>query len=175
MTTTISPPIRILAVVGVLAAIGLGAFMFLHNRSSSSNDTASSTTPSTQTASTPAAVHAAVAAKPKIVLLPGLPTKVARALRHSKVVVVSVYANGATGDKLALSQARAGAKAVHAAFVSVNVASEKIAKGLGEFAGTTTAPPAVLVVKRPGRIVNRFDGFADKQVVAQAAHDAGAR
>jgi hypothetical protein len=174
VTTTISPPIRILAIAGVLAAIGLGAFLFLHSRSSSSDSSASATSPSTHLATTPAPVHGAVAAKPKIVLLPGLPTPVARALRHSKVVVVSVYTNGASGDSVAVAQARAGAKAVHAGFVRVNVASEKVARGLGEFAGTTTAPPAILVVRRPGKVVNRFDGFADQQIVAQAAHDAGA-
>jgi hypothetical protein len=176
VTTTISPPIRILAIVGVLAAIGLGAFFFMQNRSSSSSAATPETTPSAQPATQHATSTPAKAARPqKVVLLAGLPTQVARALRHSKVVVVTVYANGAKGDKLALAQARAGAKAVHAGFVAVNVASEKTAKGLGEFAGTTTAPPAVLVVKRPGKVVNRFDGFADQQVVAQAAHDAGAR
>lgn len=172
MTTTISPPVRILAIVGVLAAIGIGAFLFISNRSSSSSSDSSA--PSTQPATTPAPVHGAVATKPKLVLLAGLPTQVAHALRHSKVVVVSVYTNGASGDKAAVAQARAGAKAVHAGFVQVNVASEKIARGLGDFAGTTTAPPTVLVVRRPGKVVNRFDGFTDQQIVAQAAHDAGA-
>jgi len=42
-------------------------------------------------------------------------------------------------------------------------------------AGTKTAPQAVLIVKRPGKIVNRFDGFVDSQIVAQAARTAGAR
>ena len=87
---------------------------------------------------------------------------------------MAIWANGATGDKQAVSEAKAGAKAVHAGFLSVNVASEKTATGLGDFAGTTTAPPAVLIVKRPGKVVNRFDVFADRQLVAQAAHDAGA-
>ena len=176
MTTTISPPIRILAVVGVLAAVALGIVLFTHNRSSSNDSSATpapAPAPSTQPVTTPAPAHGA-AAKPKVVLLPGLPKPVARALRHSKVVVVAVWSNGATGDKQSVAEAKAGAKAVHAGFLAVNVASEKTAKGLGEFAGTTTAPPAVLVVKRPGKVVNRFDGFADSQLVAQAAHDAGA-
>jgi hypothetical protein len=176
VSTTISPPIRILAVVGVLAAIGLGAFLFLGNRSSSSSSHSSTPAPdaSIERATAPAAVHGAVATTPKLVLLPGLPVSVSRALHHSKVVVVSVYTTGAAGDGAAVAEARKGAKAVHAGFVKVNVASEKLARGLGEFAGTSTAPPTVLVVKRPGNVVNRFDGFTDQQIVAQAAHDAGA-
>ncbi len=175
MSTTISPPIRILAVVGVVAAIALGAVLFLHNRSSSGSS-APPSTPTIQHTTQPSTAPTARAkpAVPKIVLLPGLPKSVAHALHFSKVLVVSVYANGAAGDKAALAQARAGAKAVHAGFLAINVASEKAAKDLGDFAGTTTAPPAILIVKRPGKIVNRFDGFQDKQIVAQAAHDAGA-
>jgi len=32
--------------------------------------------------------------------------------------------------------------------------------------------PAVIVVRRPGIVVKRLEGFHDRQVVAQAAHDA---
>ena len=66
------------------------------------------------------------------------------------------------------------AKSAHAGFVAINVLDEKAARRVGVFVGTTTAPPAVLVVKRPGKIVNRFDGFADSEIVAQAATNAGA-
>jgi hypothetical protein len=33
--------------------------------------------------------------------------------------------------------------------------------------------PAVLVFRRPGELVVRFSGFADKQTVLQAARNAG--
>jgi len=172
---TISPPIRILALVGVLVAVGLGILLFTHNRSaSSSSSPAVPSVDATKPATSPAKPAAKPAHKPKIVLLPGVPAPVARALQSSKVVVVALYAHGVTGDKATVEQARAGAKSAHSGFAAVNVDDEKTARALGKFAGATTAPPAVLVVKRPGKIVNQFNGYQDSEIVAQAAHDAGA-
>ena len=177
MTTTLSPPIRLLAIVGVLAAAGLGILLFAHNRSASSSS--SPAVPSVDTSNpathpTTSPITSKQAVKPKIVLLPGLPSSIAHALRSSKVVVVVLYAHGATGDMTAVEQARAGAKSAHAGFAALNVVDEKTARALGKFAGTTTAPPAVFVVKRPGKIVNQFPGHADSEIVAQAALNAGA-
>ena len=169
--TTISPPVRKLALVGVLIAVALGVYVFAHNRSSS---TPPATLPTTH-ASTPTTHVKANPVKPQVVLLPGLPLSVAHALRHSRVVVVSLYSRGGVGDRTALARARTGAKSVHAGFAAVNLANEKTATKVSIFAGTKTAPQAVLIVKRPGKIVNRFDGFVDSQIVAQAARNAGAR
>ena len=176
MTTTLSPPIRLLAIVGVLAAIGLGVLLFAHNRSASSS---SGATPSINRPTTPTGTHVTPASKPvvkpvkpRIVLLPGLPLPVAHALRNSKVVVVVLFSHGATGDGTAVSEARAGAKAAHSGFTAINVVNEKTARALGTFAGETTAPPAVLIVKRPGKIVNQFSGYADSEIIAQAALNA---
>jgi hypothetical protein len=178
VTTTLSPPIRILAIVGVLAAVGLGVFVFTNSRSASSSSATppvtAHTAPTTRPA-TPAKSATTKPVKPSVVLLPGLPSPVARALRYSKVVVVTLYARGGVGDRTAIAEARKGAKSVHAGFTTVNLANEKAAKRVGSFAGTKTAPQAVLIVKRPGKIVNRFDGFVDRQIVAQAARNAGAR
>lgn len=182
VTTTLSPPIRILAIVGVLAVVGLGILMFAHNRSDSSSSTPASPSASTSNSQTStqqpttAPVTPAVTkpVQPKVVLLAGLPVPIAHALRNSKVVVVALYANGGSGDQAAVEQARAGAKSAHSGFAAVNVLDEKTAKSLGLFAGTATAPPAVLVVKRPGKIVNQFSGTADSEIVAQAALNAGA-
>ncbi len=88
--------------------------------------------------------------------------------------MVSLYAAGAAGDRAALGQARLGAASAHAGFAAVNVLNEHIARGLDKFAGVTSSP-AVLIVRRPGRIVNRFGGYADSDLVAQAAQNAGAR
>ena len=44
MNLTISPQIRILALVGLLAALGLGASMFVMGGGSSKTDTAAATT-----------------------------------------------------------------------------------------------------------------------------------
>ena len=171
---TISPPIRILALVGVLAAVGLGILLFAHNRSASSSSSPSvPSVDATKPATHPVTAAAKPAHKPKIVLLPGVPAPVAHALQSSKVVVVALYAHGVTGDKATVEQARAGAKSAHAGFAAVNIVNEKIARTVGKFAGTTTAPPAVLVVKRPGRIVNQFNGYQDSEIVAQAALNAG--
>jgi len=178
VTTTLSPPIRILAIVGVVAAIALGAFVFMHMRSSS-DSAAPAAVPAANAKPAQATAHksasALVASKPKIVLLPGLPASVAHKLHYSRVVVVSMFSRGGNGDRAAVLAARTGAKSAHAGFVAVNLADERTAKKFGVFAGTATAPPAVLVIKRPGKITNRFDGFADSEVVAQAAANAGAR
>ena len=179
---TLSPPIRILALVGVLAAVGLGILLFAHSRSDSGSSapaapsaSTSNSKPATQLPVTsPVKPAATKPVKPKVVLLTGLPVPIAHALRNSKVVIVALYANGGNGDQAALEQARAGAKSAHSGFAAVNVLDEKTARSLGKFAGTTTAPPAVLVVKRPGKIVNQFSGTADSEIIAQAALNAGA-
>src|SRR5262249_12373641 len=138
VTTTLSPPIRILALVGVLAAVGLGILLFAHNRSASSS---SGATPSlthvtgvtTGHGKSTAKPSLAPSAKPKVALLPGLPRSVAHALRNSKVVVVVLFAHGAAGDGTAVGQARAGAKSAHSGFLAVNVANEAVARSLGDF------------------------------------------
>jgi hypothetical protein len=106
-------------------------------------------------------------------LLPGLPGPVARELRFEKVVVVSVYAAKAPTDRTALAHARAGAREVGAGFVPLNVLDERKARALEKFLGVSDSP-AVLVVRRPGRIVTRIEGFVDSAIVAQAAQNAGA-
>lgn len=179
VTITLSPPIRIFGIVGILAAAALGLLLFMQSRSS---HTTAATPPSTAgklhaSTSAPAvrpSTRPARPAAPKIVLLPGLPEPVAHALRYSKVVVVSLYAAGASGDRAALAQARLGAASAHAGFAAVNVLNERIALGLDRFAGASSSP-TVLVVRRPGRIVNRFNGYTDSDLVAQAAQNAGAR
>ena len=113
-------------------------------------------------------------AKPAVKLVPGLPKPLASKLRHSRVVVVSLYTRGSAVDRTALSEAREGAKQVHAAFIGTNLLSEAQARAMQKLAGTMSAP-TVLVVKRPGKVVARFTGFTDATTVAQAAHNAGAR
>lgn len=183
MTTTLSPPVRLFALVGVLAAIAVGLLLYTQTRTSSASPAAAGATPtlggshSRLGSSATHRIHSTstepVRTTPRIRLLPGLPGPVAHALRYSKVVVVSLYTAGGSGDRAALQQARAGAASAHAGFAAVNVLNERFAVGLDKFAGATSSP-AVLVVRRPGRIVNRFGGYADKVLVAQAAQNAGA-
>jgi hypothetical protein len=177
VTTTLSPPVRILGLVGILAAAAVGLLLFMSSRSSHSAATAPVTTLHSST-HTPVVkqhpVQPATPVVPKIVILPGVPAPIAHALRYSKVVVVSLYSAGAADDMAAVNQARSGAASAHAGFAVVNVLNEEIAKkGLDKYLGTLSSP-AVLIVRRPGNIVNRFPGYADSDIVAQAAQNAGA-
>jgi len=124
--------------------------------------------------STPARTAADGSGTPKIVLLPNLPVPVARALRNSKVVVVSVYVGQAPGDHPAVVEAHKGARSAGAGFVAVNVGSDKAAAAFSSFTGPITSP-TMLVVRRPGKIITQIPGRVDSAVVAQAAHNAGAR
>jgi hypothetical protein len=166
--TTLNP--RLLAVLAVIAAAGIG--LFAYTRFVAKDDTSAS--PSTPQASSTVKPGPTTKAASKVVLLPGLPGPVAGKLRHSKVVVVTVY-QGATPDDLrAISTARKGARSVGAGFLSVNLANEKQARALAPFVGAAT-PPSLVVVKRPGTIVTRLTGPVDSDLVAQAAFNAGAR
>lgn len=101
----------------------------------------------------------------------GLPSSVAAALRHSRVVVVSLYAPDLPLDDMALREARAGAASVGAEFVALNVLNESQSRPLTEKLGLLE-DPGVLVFKRPGDLFVRLTGFADQQTVAQAARNA---
>jgi hypothetical protein len=126
--------------------------------------------PSPAQTSTPTRKPAAT----KVVLLPGLPSQIAARLRYSKVVVVSVYSGTSAPDRAAVALARKGARAAGAGFTAVNVSNDKSAGSMSGFVGPVTSP-SMLVVKRPGKIVTQIDGSVDPAVVAQAAHNAGAR
>jgi hypothetical protein len=170
---------RLLVVLGLVAAAVL-AFVLLRGNLLGGDEPTASTAPAVRTpAATPATTKPSPTkpnAKPRtpvVVLNPGLPTTLARALRREKVVVAAVFAAGA-GDLSAVAEARTGAHEVGAGFVTLNVLEERKARALEKLAGPLSAP-SVLVFKRPGKIALRFDGFADSAVVAQAAHNAGAR
>ncbi len=109
--------------------------------------------------------------KPVIQLNPGLPPSLARALRSSPVAVVSLITPDSALDEMAAKEAAAGARAVGAAFVTVDVTREKHARPYAVKLGVVNAP-TVLVYKRPGDLFLRLDGFADLDVVAQAADNA---
>lgn len=170
MTTSLNP--RLLAVLGIAAALAVGLFAYLQLVRSDDATTAPvapAVTPKTSSTTRPAPGRAQA-----VQLLPGLPAPVARKLRRSKVVVVTVY-QGATPDDLrAIAGGRKGASDVGAGFLSVNLATESTAKQMAPFIGDATAP-LLLVVKRPGKIVTRIDGPVDGELVAQAAYNAGAR
>lgn len=172
MNTTISlPSTRYLAVIGA-AILLAGLFLVARPLLAGGGETAPVVTPPAPTSPTPKP-RTHTAPKPRLQLLPGLPPKVANKLRHSKVVVVSLYQGSAIGDRSAVVAAAAGAKGARAGFLPVNVLNERSARAVQTFVGATSTP-TVVVVTRPGRIVTRLEGAAasDGQLVAQAALNA---
>ena len=177
MTSALPIPTRMLVIVGVAIAALAALFVarpLLLDDSGSSAASPAAVTPATTPAKPAAQAPAAKPTQPRIVLLPGLPTKLENRLRHSRVVVMSVYAGTDAGDRAAVSAARRGARSSGAAFVAFNVLNESTARQVQPFIGTAS-PPVMFVVRRPGKVVARFDGNVDETVVAQAATNAGAR
>jgi hypothetical protein len=104
---------------------------------------------------------------------PLLPAKLRAALDRHPVVVVAFYDSQNRIDSLTVGEARAGAVAGGAGFVPVNLLSDKVAGRLTALlpANELLPSPGILVFKRPGRIMWRFDGYLDRQAVAQAVRN----
>jgi len=167
------------ALIGVVVLVAVFAvFMVVRSGFMGGKSSSTSTSPATSSsvhAVTPTKTPTATkAGAQKIVLLPGLPPKVAHALRYSKVAVVSLYVGQAHGDRQWVAAAHKGARAAGAGFVAVNVGSDKTAASVASFAGAVSSP-SMLVVRRPGKVVTKISGPVDAAVVRQAAHNAGAR
>jgi len=149
-----------IALVGVLAALAL------------TGCTVSAVSPAAVQRETEVANVSAVARpKPKarpVVAANGVPTVIVRQLAKHRVVVVSVFADGATVDTLARDEARAGARDAHAGFAAVNVADKRLARALADGTKRLSAPDLIVFHRRLG-VVNRFHGFADRTLVAQLA------
>jgi hypothetical protein len=178
---TVSPQIRILALVGLLAALGLGASMFVFGGHSSKTETTAAVT--TATATTPAhehttpakpATHATkpqtaakqhrhvvkpkVKAKPKPTAFRGnpvyaqLPQPLQWQLAHHKVVVVSLYNPRADVDAISVAEAHAGAVDAGAGFLLVDVLDNKVAGIL------TALLPGGGLLPDPGVLVYKAPG-----------------
>ena len=200
----VSAPVRIFALVGGLAALALGAWFFLLGGLSpaSSTEPAKVIKPlyggKKAVAATPvpkakAKTRSAAPAAPKRVTPParapkakakprpapvsnpkGLPLVVASALARNRVVVVSLYDPEAKVDRISLDEARAGAKRARVGFVALNVLDRRASESLTRKLGVLSAP-AFFLYRRPGELVMRIDGFADRDLVAQAARSAARR
>jgi hypothetical protein len=175
VTITLSPQMRIVAVVGGVAALGLAAFMLTLGRSSGAAQATLATIKPLHPVRKPG-THGSVGVKVKSVgkgkpkpvpLLPGLPAKLERALRRHELVVVSLFDPKARVDEISRGEASAAADVTHAGFVAINVLDQREAGPLMRKLGVLP-DPAVLVYRRPGELVARFDGFADRDTVAQA-------
>jgi len=198
---TVSRPVKILALILVIAGVGGIASMSLLGKSSSTSgaplsvaqirarahSSAKSTTPTVRTHAVktptkakvvaPTTVHAAPKpkAKPKpkpVAAANGLPIVLNDALRAHRIVVVSVFDPQSQTDAISYAEARAGAGDISlAGFLGVSVLDDSVAGPLTAAlpGGGLLAVPGLLIYRRPGTLVERVDGFADRQAVAQLA------
>lgn len=206
MALTVSPQIRIVALIGLLLAVGFGGAMMLMGggagsatavvpaQNSAIGRARSVAARASQRAKAPTAATTPKTASPKAMaesaaaralavtrargaermrtaLAAGLPAKLASALAQSQTVVALVYNPQAQVDGIAFAEAQAGAALAGVGFVSLNVLSRAEIGKLTEQLGILP-DPAVLVFTRPAMLAARIDGFADKETVAQAAHNA---
>ena len=185
MNLTIGPQIRIVALVGLLAALGLAGSMFLLGGSGSKTGTQPSPARTTTTSAKPAhqttPKHAAAPRTPAKKAKPAgyrgnpvyatLPHALQWELAHHKVVVVSIYNPRSDVDAISVAEAHAGAVTAGAGFLLVSVLDNKVAGILTGLLpnGGLLPDPGVIVYKAPGDIAIRLDGFADRDAVAQAA------
>jgi hypothetical protein len=195
MTFTLSPPIRYAALCALLASVVIGGgLMMLGHKSEGAVATphvinkhpfgvkkhattttkkaapAATTKPKQPVQATPAkapeqpsAVIAALAA--------GMPAPIAKALGKHPIVVVSLYNPYSEVDGIAFAEARAGAQMAKVGFLPLSVLSQAQVGKLTEQLGLLP-DPGLLVYARPGTLVARISGFADKETVAQAAQNA---
>jgi hypothetical protein len=179
---TVSPQIKILALVGLLAAVGLAASMFVLGGSSKNATTSTPTvhTPAkTRTPVTPpttkhrtvvhtpakhlAKTHTAVPAKAHHThakpstfhgnpVYAQLPKALQWQLAHHKVVVVSFYNPSSNVDAISVAEAHAGATDAGAGFLLVSVLDNKVAGIL------TALLPGGGLLPEPGVLIYRAPG-----------------
>ena len=202
MSLAVSPAVKVFALVGVLGALVLGLGMMLMGGETEVEPTAAVLPAKQQglleaparakkvaakanaaaakpAAKAKAAPKAKVAAKPAVapvargVATNGLPMQIMVALRSSNVVVVSLWGTGGKIDEMARDEAAAGASAVGAGFVSLNVLERsREAEALTLKLGVVLRAPSVLLFTRGGKLANTLDGFRDRETVGQAALNA---
>jgi hypothetical protein len=196
VTLSLSPPIRYAALAALLAAFltGGGLTMLGHGENSVATTphvikhhpfgpgvkkaTVAPKKHSTNAAKAKARPSVPVAPKAPVqpsfvtaALAAGLPNAIATALGRHQTVVVSLYNPYSEVDGIAFAEARAGAKNAGVGFVPLNVLSEAQVGKLTQMLGLLP-DPGLLVYIRPGTLVARISGFADKETVAQAAQNA---
>ena len=180
MSVTVSPPIRVFALLGVIVATALALFLFIAGRSGdASGNTASPVTPVSKPAKTQShatQTHALPTQQSKTRAAhfqtprSGFPSSVDRAFRSHRVVVLVVYLPGSSVDELVRKEARAGAIRSGAGYVPVSATNGRVAGQV--VAKTGVLPdPAVVIVRRPGVVATTL-GITDRETVAQAVAQA---
>ena len=195
MALTVSPAVKIFALVAVLAAVlGMGAMFMMAPAADQTNavdeplvlpkKAGAVSAPTIAKKKEPAATAKPAAKKPAVkpkakqtpkpvVAANGLPTVLVSALAEHDVVVVSLYDDGAKVDPLARDEAEAGAKLARAGFVALDVTrDQRAAEALLVKLGVVLRAPAILVYSRPDTLSIQLDGFRDRDTVAQAALNA---
>jgi hypothetical protein len=207
VSLSLSPHVRLIALVGLALAVAMAGAMFALGRTAEEPEPVTAAGPLPSLATPPAppadvapsaaeqaapaaeasaaaaapvepapepAPEPATAAKPEpppIVAENGLPWPVHTALQRHEVVVVALFTPGARVDRLALDEARTGAKRANAGFVALDALDERHGGPLARLVGVVSSPN-VLVYQHPDRLFVRFEGFADVETIAQAAVNA---
>jgi hypothetical protein len=198
VSTQIGAPIRIVAFVGLLLALAVGAWTFVAGRSTTEPLSSGSTrlvaqhpVAAAQSVAKKLSAHnrATAAGKPDVVpatkrtaptharkakpaaTADGTPTTIASVLRHHRVAVVLLYDPESKIDAFSVGEAQLGANRAHAGFLRVNVLKNRQVEAFAKTYGILQVP-TVLFFARPGKLVQKLVGFADQDTVAQAALNA---
>ena len=185
--------LRVTALVGLgVLVLGAGGFLFLGHGSSSSTapahvikplhpvrkHTARAKAPLAPPKLQPAAKRSK-APKRRPAVTNGVPTPLASALARHAVVVLALVTPKSKVDQLTLAEAKAGASAANAGFVTINVSSNAQVAALSALVGSSADPqnrlldaPAVLVFQKPQSLDVRLNGYADADTIEQAAVNA---
>jgi len=158
----VSPKVRLLALVSLVAAFALGGGLLLLSKQQSSSSAATpkihplyphkrhharagvrlakkavhKTAKPVRKATHPVQKPRRKHVLPRPVFVDGMPGALGLALRNHQVVVVSLYAPRSSVDQLALAEARAGAAAAGAGFVGLNVVNERDSHAFTRFLAT---------------------------------------
>ena len=192
MSFSNSPHIRIIVLVGVAAVLGLMILVVGLSRHSSQTSAPAPVPvhrvhPKAKASPAPAR-RAPVRPAPRPTAAPkhrpnpfvrtalaeGWPRPVARLLGSNKVVVLELYSTDAPLDMQALDEAKAGAAQAGVVLLPVDVSRKKTDKFTRAVLRKVTvlSSPSTLVVRRPGTVFVKLDGFQDQTAVAQAAANA---
>lgn len=139
------------------------------------NATAPAATSSTAKAGSTSKTAAAPTRKAEVAVPPvgdnGLPTSIDAAFGKHAIVVVSVFDPQSSTEAISYSEAKAGAADAGVGFVGVSLLDNTLAAALTSSlpGGGLLPTPGVLIYRKPGTLVQRIDGFADRDTVAQAA------
>jgi hypothetical protein len=183
---SISPQMRVVALVGLLAAVALAGGMLFLARSQaatsgsdlSASELSQALTPVTKPPAAPAATPTRKPAttrppaKPRpLVDANGVPTAIVDALRRSPAAVVALTARGSQIDRVTLAEAKAAAGAAGVPYVEIDVLNAELGRAIARTFGVVE-PPATLIYQRPTALYLKLDGYADSATIAQAAENA---